>query len=628
MRRLLVLLVALVPTLVVAQVTWNKEMPPSHEPIPAPKAFTWDLDGHHIVEFTWELGPEEPMEGYYPDTCNNECRGKKHFLHEQCDTSCDRTCSELHRATIKPYLYLDHSEFLDQPDRFDKVFGRELSKVGVGKKYPWDQVAWGMIEQIRKPVENDPKLAVDVKWNHWVKGPCEHALRCHVAYSTKVTLIWEVFRYDTAPDGRQVKVSGGKHRTPLGSFSIPQDGVAEEYHTIYCQCSIVNEDTTHTQEPPEEKAVPPAPQTPGEEKRTGAVIQENSSGTAVCDSQTLEKFKFNVVCQDMNECTVSCTNPTTEQQTFIVCPGTFFLSSDPAYQNMVCTSAIRLVVPPGMSVCQPVEFRRAGPFALDELPEVSGKGRLLCMNVELREPRPEVAYRIAGSAGRSICALAKYTYGSSIKGTQDQVRMWIATDGATFDKCISVLFPKPREGLYADCLYQAHHIARLNSQDPKFANCFDPKLVVGAAKPQTTAWLVPELVRRSPDKLAAWVTSNSAAFAPLFSEANTRLGIPHAGRLAAELCRSVDPRVRKAGIDFLLKAVPEASRAAVADAGGLNGAGQLLLTGSAEEAKLALDVFEAYRQPASAFYLRNLNAGLPEDVKARAATLVKAFPPR
>jgi hypothetical protein len=38
-----------------------------------------------------------------------------------------------------------------------------------------------------------------------------------------------------------------------------------------------------------------------------------------------------------------------------------------------------------------------------------------------------------------------------------------------------------------------------------------------------------------------------------------------------------------------------------------------------------LDVFDAYRSPASSFYLRNLNPKLPEELRMRAAELVKAI---
>jgi hypothetical protein len=623
MRRLLFAFLALVPMLAIAQVTWNKTDPPSHPPIPAPKSFNWDLDGHHAVEFTWEYGPEVGMEGYYPESCRNDCRGKVHLLHEQCDTSCDRTCSDLHRQTISPYVQLEKIEFFEDPGRFDHVFERECGKVGVGPKYPLNQVAWGMVEQMRKPIESDKNLQVDVKWNHFAKGPCEQSIRCHVGYEVPVTLVWEVYRFDTAPDGRQVRVGGGKHRTLLAKVLIPQDGVASETHDIYCQCSIVKESL---EQATEEHYVPLPPIKPiVEEKRTGAVIRESTSGTAVCDSQELQKFDFNVVCESMNECVVSCTNPTNEQQTFIICPGVVLVCLDNGYQDMCCTTPIRLVVPAMSSASESVQIVRFGPSACDYGDRTSGKGRLLCMNMDLKEPNAKVAYRIGGGASPGLRALAQLTYGSSIRGTQDQVRMWIATDAATFDKCASVLFPRPKEGLYADCLFEAFGVARLNGSDPKFAACFDPKLVAGAAKPRTTAWLVPRLAARAPDKLAAWVNGNHAAFAPLFTESGMRLGIPHAARLARELCESSNAGVRKAGLNFLLKAIPEASRKEFADAGGLAGGGLLLMQGTAEEAKLALEVFEAYKSAVSILYLRNANAALPKETKDRAENLLKAL---
>jgi hypothetical protein len=150
-------------------------------------------------------------------------------------------------------------------------------------------------------------------------------------------------------------------------------------------------------------------------------------------------------------------------------------------------------------------------------------------------------------------------------------------------------------------------------------------LVAGAAKPRTTAWLIPQLSARAPDKLAAWVNANHAAFAPLFTDSGIRLGMPHAVRLARELCASSHAAVRKAGLSFLLKAIPEASRKEFAESGGLSGAGLLLMQGSADEAKLALDVFEAYKSPVSALYLRNLNSALPKETKDRAANLLKAL---
>lgn len=622
MLRALLLSLLMVPSLALCQVTWNKDMPPTHPAIPEPKSFNWDLDGTHAVEFTWEYGPETGMDGYILDSCSNRCLGKKHFLHEHCDASCDRACTDIHRDTLSAAFLLTHSEFLDSPDRFDKVFIRETGKVGVGPKYPHDQVAWGMIEQIRKPIEDAKNLTVTVNWTHFAKSPCSVTTRAHVGYERSVTLIWEVYRYETTPDGRQVKVGGGKHRTDLGTVIIPQDGVAEEVTTNNCQCSIV-----HDAPPPEEEkhqVIPELPVIPVEEKKTGAVIRQSASGTAVCDSQALDKFQFNVVCENMNECMVSCTNPTNEKQKFTLLPGLVMMALTAGYQDMLLTDPIIFEVEPAETASIRVPIAHPGPM-LYGIPWAGGKGQILCMNMTLKEPNPKVPYRIAGPASPGLRRLAQLTYGTNIRSSIEQVRLWIATDGASMAKMGEILIPSPRPGQYADALYDAFLYGGLSNEDPKFKECFDPSVVAGAAKPRTTPWLIKELVRRDASGLAKWVSGNTAAFAPLFTANGARLGVPHASRLATALCQASDAKVRMTGLDFLTKGVPEASRAEVAKAGGLSGVSWCLMNGAAEEVTAALAVCEIYKSPVVGFGLRNLSKNATAEAKAKASELVKSF---
>src|SRR5687767_12348198 len=103
MLRLLHLLVFLVAGCLVGM-QGTQDRAPTHAPLPGPVNKTYALDGSNRLDFTIRLvdtGTEAalPFDGF---ECANNCRGRVHYLHSTCDTSCDAACLRLHQGAVDP----------------------------------------------------------------------------------------------------------------------------------------------------------------------------------------------------------------------------------------------------------------------------------------------------------------------------------------------------------------------------------------------------------------------------------------------------------------------------------------------------------------------------------------------
>jgi hypothetical protein len=59
-----------------------------------------------VVEVAWKWTPTNRVQSAFisATVCNNRCLGRKHFLHDQCDLSCDQACAKVHETNIPPFV--------------------------------------------------------------------------------------------------------------------------------------------------------------------------------------------------------------------------------------------------------------------------------------------------------------------------------------------------------------------------------------------------------------------------------------------------------------------------------------------------------------------------------------------
>jgi hypothetical protein len=239
------------------------------------------------------------------------------------------------------------------------------------------------------------------------------------------------------------------------------------------------------------------------------------------------------------------------------------------------------------------------------------------------EPKAGVKYAFSQPTNSATVRLAQKVASENFRGSWDQIRMWIITDQASREDMAKVLLPRPRAGLYLNCLFEVNQITGTDLSTPKFKACVDPAHIIGsAASREATDWYVDFWMRNDPKTLANWLGQHrSDLVTECFGPNTGNAQAAHVADLCNALCSSAAPALVECGMNLLAKTVPADKRALVAKGHGLEGALSHLTGTDAKLAARALDVAELYKDPASKHCLMNVNEALEPALKARAAKL-------
>jgi hypothetical protein len=552
---------------------------------------TVQLGGNSWYEESIEFVFDHVTHSSMVDYCSPRCRGKKHLLHQECDSSCDTSCSNAHDRIFQPIIASSN-----ETDAWEQVV-KDLEKFGLSG-------AGG------NPVSRAKRLVHDVMksndynpgWKgHWTKNPCSSSCRFILCDRYAVTLTYALFRNDPGPDGKKILVKGPARKVVVLSVDIPRGGWEEMQFDPSCRCSVVDEKT------PDENA-------PTDGKKNGISI-ETPGGTHEITVGEEQQVALKVECDSMTNCTATFENPGPGDFNCIVYPGAMFEPISGGTQNEVCMQ--QLAVRLGSFE------KKTVPIDIDADPQnPSASGRFGCLNMTLKEPHKGVAYRYAGAGSPAIQALAAATAKSSFKGVADQVRLWIVTDHAPLAEIKKVLIPGPSRGMYLRSLYEVATIGAEDLSSAAYEPCVDPVNLLGSTSSgQATAWLIRLWEKKDPAAMAKKLSQNWSVLAQECLAPNcTEDEAIHVADVANYLAFSNKPELRKAAVDCLMKAVPVDKRELVARSGGLDGV-MLWLHDAAPEAASALDVAEAYRSPNSKAWLLNCGDALPSELKDRAAKL-------
>lgn len=555
------------------------------------------LDGGYRLIVTPEAHP--PTKQRYDlryGICEHPCRGGKHLLHPECDSSCDKPCPETHQYTF---------ETLMTGYGFETDLAEAVKKLKAAKNEfePRETV----VQKIRSEGLGDEnarkKLEVKVQWKHWAKGACARSYQYPLYWTYPVDVKWKI-----------VKEGPGMGAPTLteaisGSFTlelrIPTDESETDPEKVACACSVVDEKRPEKMSGPVDEF---------------AFIEKCGPPATPCSAQDLDKFGFEVVCTDMNQGVCSATNYMPMPVDLCAQEGVEFECVDESAQDCLCVDGCTLHLP----AANPVASVMGGPIAAP----VSAPVRLQCLNLHKDQPRRSLKYRPVMADSTDIVKLAKFQKRQLIGGPWDQIRTWIYTDHATLEEIGKVMLPPPGEGAYLKAAYQlATVLPNLDWSRPEFRRCLEPRLIVGnVAGREATRWLVDKLGALDPDGLAEWVGANGGKFAPLWTNVGLAANPKHLADVASALMSSGNPGVRRAGIRFLLETVPPEKRDLIVRNNGCDGlASALVGCSDAEEASLLLDAAEAYRSPGLRFALRNVNEALPAALRTRAAKLLAAI---
>jgi len=276
---------------------------------------------------------------------------------------------------------------------------------------------------------------------------------------------------------------------------------------VACKCEV-------KQEPKKEVGVIPGWDAEGEGEYAWV---DDGNGRRTITGSDLEVMVTNISCDGMTEADVTCAG-----QLFI--PAGWELDSVDGkaqdvqlQEDLLCAVELR-----GLLVSIRPEALRAH------------KLRTLCLEIEKPEPAPGMKYRLAPPRNPGLARLARLTRGSRFGGPWDQVRLWIASDLASYDRMAKTLVPMVGERTYARELYRASLAQAINPGDPRVLKLMEPRfLFAKAGDPDATAWLARELLRADGAALLKWIRGQKSAMNAALAEGDD--GVLQVGAVLFEL---------------------------------------------------------------------------------------------
>lgn len=254
--------------------------------------------------------------------------------------------------------------------------------------------------------------------------------------------------------------------------------------------------------------------------------------------------------------------------------------------------------------------------------------RTLCLEMDKPQPTVAMKYRLLPPNRPEISKLAKLSRNSLMRGPWDQARLWIATDLASYDRMSKVLIPMVGEGTYLEEMYRCATVGAINPADSKVQAIMELRFMFAEDfSPEACAWLLAHKLRANKSGTLSWLKGQTAPFGALFS-INAKKAGELAGLIGSALVREGGAEGAAAASWLLSTAVPEAHRAAAADSPGARAMAMYLMQTADENVALGiLDWLAAAKPPIAALAALNMNAALPESVKARAKEVVASSPP-
>lgn len=266
-------------------------------------------------------------------------------------------------------------------------------------------------------------------------------------------------------------------------------------------------------------------------------------------------------------------------------PGTIWYPSNPAYQAMM--TGVRYSRPLFAEVFAGIGRRGQDSRAM----------RVLCMNMEKKEPAAGVKYYPYRPKDPVISALAKLMDQANFRGPWDQARLWIYTDKATYEQVNERLVNGVGQSAYLMALADVAFAGGLDDKmlkDPKYVK---PEFMLGSGAPSyARTWLMETLDAFHPKKAGEWLKSNAATMLQLVGPKADQADNQHLADTLRRMTSFTAPEDREAALRFM-----SAAKAQIGMLKGKLGSGSdSLYSGRDSEVALALAlVKEGFLTPAN-----------------------------
>jgi len=535
------------------------------------------------IAWTWRDGGEPSHVFNLASLCYNVCQGKKHLTHQVCDSSCDRACGTLHQTTFSPWraeeYFGDEVELQRALQRFGAVSTKEMAQA--------------IMDAARNHVNHDlDKINVEFRSGCWNTKPCHYWQKALVT-KTKICTVKITPLRETVIDGRVIRTNGPSVTKEYGIL-VPTDEVITSYEGTICRCELLVP-RTPDQEDQEVGHLPSGDPVPQEE-------------TAVCTSEgmdrplTTEDFKqcaFEVSAESMNYANVALTSAPSDCSQITFPAGWEFECSEGGGQNTVLADNLVLAAPGQTKSLSAVRVRT------------------LCLDITKPEPRPNMTYRIVPPGNPYTVWVARVARESRIRGPWDQMRLWMVTNGSTYEDIAKTLFPAPSAREYVREFRTNWALGALNLSDPDVWKRLKREYVFETVLDEETAlWFAREHLRRERGPFRELLLRGGSRLAQSAGQPN---GVAHVGAVLQAL-------VEAGEIDLaldLISQMPAAIRASLLETGASMALGVTLMnTLDPETATKVLDWYAADPAKAPALALLNPSKELPEEVRARARSMV------
>jgi hypothetical protein len=204
------------------------------------------------------------------------------------------------------------------------------------------------------------------------------------------------------------------------------------------------------------------------------------------------------------------------------------------------------------------------------------------------------------------------------------MRLWIATDYATYTKIKEVLFPAPSRRTYLYEMFVAARFLAFVPTDKRAEAMMETSLLAEPKNdPAAAAWLLKTNLYRSAKATADALKRDAAKFHALFSDPQFA---PYIAQLASAAASIDSEQAARAAVLLLTDCTPTEKRAEVASDESAMDVGLILAhTTDAKVAGVILDYLEASKPPFTYDACVNIAAELPEGVRNRAAKLAASL---
>jgi hypothetical protein len=558
--------------------------------------------GVHL-DFSWKTEKAADVDWLPVFSCVNECKGKVHAKHQECDLSCDKRCgSEASFPGRKGHIRYLESSLEDRAAGFDAPPAQSnlstLDRAFTAARLPSSSRAeWYLGSALKTSLERlpqgrrvfEPSL---FDYDHFNETPC--SLRSLEMANVRYNVTVDYSLSETTKEGNAYKTGPAVMGQLFFVLHIPDaTRVRVSEPTVSCQCEPVQTPPTRTGFLPRGKGMDQY-----------AFVLNNDMMRPVT-AMDLTSTVSGIVANDMNTASLTLMPPAV---------GELFIPAGWELQSVGGEGQ-------NLQLQEDLDLRFGWNLFANTNGGLAPKTvRVMCLEITKPEPRPEMKYRLVPPGNPLIARLSALTKAARVRGPWDQMRLWIATDAAPYEKIAKTLVPAPGQGTYVREMYRAATVGAVSPYESRYAAIMDLKLLLAKNyDPAAVRWFLAAKLRTAPEETLAWFArATSSDWGQVLDRGTPKEDEALVGLLVAGLAQGGGA---KEAVQVLGR-LPEEHRQAVTESAGLRDAFVPVLMGSdAGAASAVLDWLLLAKPSYAAVAAAQLNPGFPEALQAKAKAI-------